>query len=95
MIRKIKTVVWVNVTIAIFFVLTVLNEEFLKVNFLRGILTFIHELLIFPLAVVVVLSLIYAVFLFFKNGTIASKIVLLLVVMTNIFLTFVLPSLKY
>ncbi|TDS07558.1 hypothetical protein [Sphingobacterium paludis] len=94
MTRTTKTIVWINVALALIFILTILNEEFLKINFLKGVLTFVHELFIFPIAAIVILSTLYAVVVVFTKEAIAVKIGFLLTVLATIFLTFILPNLK-
>lgn len=94
MIQYAKTILWMNIAIVIFFILTVLNVEFFNINLLDGILTFIHEVLIFPIAAAVILSFLFSIFFIFKKENSVLKVLLLLMALLNIFLTFILPGLK-
>ena len=49
MTQHLKTVLWFNIAIAIFFILSYSNVEFFECNLLRGVLTFVHELFLYSL----------------------------------------------
>jgi len=92
--RHAKTVLLFNLIIALFFILSYLNFRIVKIGVLDVVMNLIPSVIIFPIAGVVVLSTLYAVFLFFRKESAVLKIGLLAMVSANIFLTFILPGLK-
>jgi len=80
--------------VAVFFVMSYLNVEFIKMRVLDIILGIIHETSIFVIAGAVILSALYAVFLLFRKKSTMLKIGLLAIVSANIFLTFILPGIR-
>jgi len=92
--RHAKTVLWINLAVAIFFVMSYLSVEVIKMRILGIILGIIHQTSIFIIAGAVILSALYAIFLLFRKESVMLKIGLLVMVSANIFLTFILPGLK-
>ncbi len=91
--RNAKAIIWINISVMIFFILFYTNVEYLNNNFLQGVLSFIHETSILLIAAIVVFSLIYSVYVLFKPQTLEIKLMLSVVVLINVFLTFILPYL--
>ncbi|WP_148910105.1 hypothetical protein [Sphingobacterium allocomposti] len=94
MTQHLKTVLWFNIAIAVFFILSYSNVEFFESNLLRGVLTFVHELFILLIATIVIFSFLYALILLVKRENTRLKILLVALASLNIFFTFILPGLK-